>query len=855
VKPTIAFTARRNSKESFALVITLIMVALAAVIVVGLLISASFERLSADAYRNRLRAEIAAQSGLAAALNALAGASGPNDFRFVTAVGDDGKPVLIPLTKPDPTTGSVSLDTASKRLLYSNSAASATLTLSTVTNPRVTRQAGYIPITDSSNQEIERYAFYIDEGGSRQNLAMQGGSDRIYARDPNELPVVTATAAPTPFTSAQTQALKDNRPLLFTPSTANPVLSPNPVTPPVDNYSYATASAIANVTPEGKPRVNLLKLKSYVDGLPVDQTSGNPRAALVDRLLSPSEQGNEWGGGNLSFLTKLTHYSATQCKQIIANLLDYMDEDVFPTTDNVDNPTYFGVEGRADSSDKVQGHPYVVFVGTGMVFNRSSAPPGALNSTRVLVFLGLANPWGKPTADWATFYQKPELEVVVTGTATGGNLGSDAGAYFKSTFSTADSSNNLLTVAAASIAPNTSIVFPGPPSGNNYANFNDMRSAGQQQPPNMDFTNLGFKIKRLRLKYTSTDGRSGYIQVLDGLGSIAQPNSPNSSSMSTTSGALVYKFPNNNPKEDFHLNSDPRLDFVATRWTLSRSTDQGSVSPTPQTTLSIFAVSDQSSSDFFGGAPVPSDSTWYKGTDASADFFVKSPPKDGSAPHLDSAGELGYLHTGIPWETLRFYVTGNETNGKERDREFLAYIHSGTFAGTDYSVVPTHLGQSAPATPIPLLGGPININTNKRSTLQSLFLGASATLDSDATSRAKGTATDPDAPTLADGLAANAATAPFALPGDYFSLPAVKTVTNAQTTDFNREVLARRTANVIGSQSTRFTVYSLGEARDKAGANILTTSTVNLRAEVELQTDSNGKPMPKVLSTAYYLSN
>ena len=40
---------------------------------------------------------------------------------------------------------------------------------------------------------------------------------------------------------------------------------------------------------------------------------------------------------------------------------------------------------------------------------------------------------------------------------------------------------------------------------------------GAGQPPGMVFSNLGYQITKLRLKYTSTNGTSGYIQVLDNL--------------------------------------------------------------------------------------------------------------------------------------------------------------------------------------------------------------------------------------------------------------------------------------------------------------------------------------------------
>jgi hypothetical protein len=284
-------------------------------------------------------------------------------------------------------------------------------------------------------------------------------------------------------------------------------------------------------------------------------------------------------------------------------------------------------------------------------------------------------------------------------------------------------------------------------------------------------------------------------------------------------------------------------------------------SPNPTSAVTVLTGADSPDADFIAKNPSQTGYLWYTVDDVVSNFFVKSPLKDGSAPKLDSSGELGFLHTGIPWETIRFYVTGAETPAKARDREFLAYVQSGTFTGgdktppnTDYGTVPTHVGQTDPVDAVPLIGGPLNVNTNKRPTLQALFMGASSTLDSDATSKAK-SGGDQDASDIADALGTNATAAPFALPGDFLALPVIKGITNTQATDFKRETVARRTANMLATQSTRFTVYALGEARDKAGGATVTTSSVNLRAEVELQTDSTGKPMPRVLSATYYLIN
>ncbi len=869
----------------FALIVTLIMITLVAVMVIAFLSNASLERITSKSFDERTRAEAAAQSGLAAALHALSGAP---DFRYITVAGDDNKPLLIPLNY-DPASGILTANTAAQRNLSSQRAGApaATITLSTFGTPRITRPADFISLNSTNSagapQELERYAFFVDEAGSRQNLGVQGPAQtptpraRAYARDPNELPLVTATTSPVPFAGSQLQAINEGRWLLFTPPTGNAVLQNSPATPGLDYPHYATASAITNLNPEGKPRVDLKRLKDYIEPLPVDQAAGNQRAALVDRLLNPAETGSEWGGGNLSILKRLdtSRYSSDKANQIVANLIDYLDSDLFPTTDNVDAPTYFGVEGKADANGNVVGHPYINFVGTGLVFNRSSASGfvGALNSTRILAVIGLVNPWTLETKDWTQFYIKPEIEISIQGTASGGNLGSAASAYFHGpaipnppsrAFNTTDSSNQLTSfptpqLSNGKIPALSGFSFPtNMGSSTNYATNYDMLGTVGRQPPGMVFSNLGFKITKLRLKYTGTDGRAGYVQVLDGLNVTPQPANPSTVDMDHQGGSLVFKFANGAPdKTDFHLKTDPRRNFEASGWNLSKSAESGAAPPVPSTAVDVFSGADNANWDFTGQAPTLRNHLWYTKTDIAQDFYVKSPATDGSAPTLDSAGELGFLHTGIPWETLRMYVTSAEAatpTTKSRDREVLAYVQAGTFSAADYSTVPRAASASASPSPgIPLVTGPLNVNTNKQPTLHSLFLGASALTDTDARDRASGAQPDDDASALAAGVAANAAVRILIFPGDVLSLAAVRAITDAQTADFKRETLARRTANVLGTQSTRFTVYSVGEAREKAGPNIVTRARVNLRAEIEMRVDQNGKPVPAVLSTAYYV--
>jgi Tfp pilus assembly protein PilX len=67
-----------RTKDGFALVVALIMVALAAVIAVGVLTTVSVERGTATSYNSRYQADLAAQNGLQAAAKTLAGTAFPS---------------------------------------------------------------------------------------------------------------------------------------------------------------------------------------------------------------------------------------------------------------------------------------------------------------------------------------------------------------------------------------------------------------------------------------------------------------------------------------------------------------------------------------------------------------------------------------------------------------------------------------------------------------------------------------------------------------------------------------------------------------------------------------------------------
>ena len=100
-----------HSRRGFALVVTLVMVALMAVIAVGVFTSVSVERATATSYNNRYQAELAVQNGLQAAAKTLAATptgpssiTGTDTFLVVRADGtadaNGNKPAYYYLAKP-----------------------------------------------------------------------------------------------------------------------------------------------------------------------------------------------------------------------------------------------------------------------------------------------------------------------------------------------------------------------------------------------------------------------------------------------------------------------------------------------------------------------------------------------------------------------------------------------------------------------------------------------------------------------------------------------------------------------------------------------------------------------------------
>ncbi len=274
-------TSSRFRESGFALVITLIMVVLAAVLVIGFLVSASSDRSSASTYDQSYQAQLAAESGLEAAKEALralptAGAtpqtqndsfivlsendpnnvpyyyigsanpnsSGPNAYQNPTiqyfplySGGTISAPVAIaagvaPTPTPPPTPTSVASQSFGSITVYYPKLFPSPAPHA-VWQPNIRTQWQYLPTPTPAPAQKPmqyRYTYWIEDLASYvdANVAGNPGEDgtatshqRLYGFDPKEIALFTlfSSASNTDSGSTYAKTLVGNHGLLFTPLT------------------------------------------------------------------------------------------------------------------------------------------------------------------------------------------------------------------------------------------------------------------------------------------------------------------------------------------------------------------------------------------------------------------------------------------------------------------------------------------------------------------------------------------------------------------------------------------------------------------------------------------------------------
>lgn len=830
---------RRES--GVALVTTVIVVAMLAVVAVALMQSTTIDRLSSRTSSNYFQAQLAAQAGLAEAMAAIAANSA--NFSYVTGAEPQGGGNARTFIRP--VDGSSGVWRFNGSPVYLDSGIGGDEARFIITGdretPGVLRTAAWKTIERENPRpnETVRYAFFTDEAGSKQNLGWWGGgAARGVATNladlALQLPDLTGeSVAPFPASAAQSlSSLRTYSPTTFRfgnllipslkanlelPSVATlNVASPAELDGRINGYFFALSSPSGASTPSGGVKLNIAALVQYIDNLSADQGADSPRAQLVNQLLTPNPpEASNWGGGDLSWLASSVNYSSAEQRQIVANLIDYLDEDLIPTTDNVDAPTYLGVESKPMGNGTVRGHPYMNMVGIGTVFNWSTgANPGRLNSTRILAVAGLANPW---SAAILTGSYQPEIEIEVQGEVLRGGLGGDAQAYFKTALD-----EELTRVPVTELLSGKGVTFPGAVNDDkNYANFNSFFQAGNPQPADILFRNLIYRIKKFRLKFTDDSGREGYVQIVPADKNIVMD--PEEVASPGVGGSRVYKFTRLSPQQqDLHLQADPRGNFAANAWINSES--EGGEEPEIPTPRSEVNVAAGAGPGWDGAQGMSTGARWFE-SQGRVNHFSRALTEG-----MSSIGEFGYLWTGKPWQTLNLTRTDSPPT---EDWNLLDYVSAGRSAGG--IVVPTlPLGLIGPESePASLVAqGGFNINTRKSATLAAVLQGA------------------PDL--SADAAASVAQLPPSDLASPYGQIAewtekAGSLFAGSVDAKFEREAAQRAMANIAVAQSRVFTIYTAGEYQQGT-----TRSRAYLEADVFLDVDpSSGNPRLKILSQRY----
>jgi hypothetical protein len=850
-----------NREQGAALVVTLIVCTVLAMVVVALMQNTTLDRASAASVGNQYRAQLAAEAGLADAMAQMSRAI--TDFSYVSGTEDvDG------FSRSYVRGRSVAQGVwvfSDADVAYLDSGADEPLATVLVsgpdTNTGVFKQAQYKTLT-TTNSQTNRFAFWVDEANSKQNISWWGGQTlRGPVTNLANLRLMLPSANGASASAMPTSALKSiedartwnvriansffGREMVYqsvthnllTPATIN--LLSQEAQGRSDNYFFAFSGPSSAMSPIGNVKLNVEHLRTYLNsGISSAQGAGSPKALLVEQLLTPNPpEASNWGGGDLSWLATSGIYTQAERRQIVANLIDYLDDDLIPTTDSVTAPTYFGVEMRADAQGAIRGHPIINFVSIGLIFNRSGAAAslGQLNSTRVLCSFGLTFPWASSNVSTADY--TPEISIRIDGEVAGGvpALGTNASAYFK------EQLNDQLTSRPTNrFAPFTGSNWPqavGLSGGASYANLfgHSQGDWPERGPADMIFSNLVANITQLRLRYAPSGGGSpGYVQILPANLRIALITNPITAGIpAPPPNALQVKFTMSDYTNtmNLYLAGDPRAHFRSASWTnLASSTNFGTNIPPPASD-DVVMSSGADTNTWDGAQGLPMTFTWYTNRSVS-DHFSRA-----SGAGMQSIGEIGYLWTGKPWQTVNLTRTNQQPTN---DWNLLDYISSGyTVSGpgtaiTNLTSLPLQLpkARSTNTSNITIsnslvVDGGFNVLTRKPATAAAFFQGASGLLP-DVVTRF----TSQERPNQA------------ALGGVLANLSNLSSQTG---TKFEREEIVRAVANAAVLQSRIFTVYSLGEVAQPRG-----TSQVLLEADVFVDVNPDtGAPQLRVLSKRF----
>lgn len=870
---------RRSGESAFALISTLLIIAILTIMVVAFMQSMRIDRLTARAYLDKTTAEMLAEAGLNEAIQKLVNGANTGQLSVGSAFESGARVLKHPIAVVTTNGTSTVTDLIS--------AGTSTGNINLIDND-VMIQVPFVEVKDAENKDIGFYGYWVDPNTSRQPIQFVENVTRKNLAGWNEFPLLDKSS--TAFTAAERTKLENGRNFLLSTLTSNVLTSSNKV----DSYNFTLKSQNALISQEGYPKLNLKQLKDYLDGgvteyegfpeslgggypgLSTVQGPLSPRIALIDQLLdigdSDTDETNNngyfvrkaWGYGSMKWIRM--KYTDAEAKQIVANIIDYIDEDRIPTCDALPGSTpspnfsaqqnniiastpaatIMGVEAWV-SGTAVFGHPYITYVGTGIIVNSGA---NNMNSTRILSYFNVANPyessitWGNgASSSFVGLNYIPEFQFLATGTATwsGNTSGQPAANVFKQGWLTQEA-NFFNHNTTRTIPPYTSYLHPrSASSGNDLANGYNTVNLN-----NVSIPDLKFQMDCGRLVYVSGGSRF-LVQDVSALRS--NPKTYPTPYVKNSGGTDTIKLRGTGPSQnDYWLTSDPRLNFQASRWTIATPQQSGS-SDNPAVPFSAQTVGLASTAavvDGPDGRQGANDSNlWYQSAinrhfPTYAQGYRPSPAVD-TLP-MESLSELGFIHAARPWQTLRIHPTAQSSANKE-DWRFLDYLHNG--AGlvkignmvkltVQNPVNPADTNSNYPYKWYQVAEAGINFNTANKLTLTAMFS------DMPKVSGA-GNYSATEAGVFADALlgydpGTNGINGLFSRFGNILSIPLL---TSGSTFDFEKEQFYARFSNAYSQYPLAFTIYSKGEIKQRA----ILRAKVNLRTEVVLEpkVDASGK--------------
>jgi hypothetical protein len=335
-----------------ALVTTVIVIAVLAVVAVAFMQSTGIDRLSSRVGMNYFRAQLAAEAGLAVAEATLARAM-TNDTFIVVAntnrqlfVGNGTNSTNFSYTpafstSPNPTsavapivTGGIPTTNVAGGILFTNQMPGGL----SITSPAVS----WVFLTNAAGQTNACFAYWVEDLGGKLDLSLVGATNaaditnarRLTGTNPAEIALWSffnpssasdaGNASATALTAARSNLLTTATARLVNSSVTTNMLADFAVNlrhdtnePEVIPFGFGYADA-------GKAKYNL---------------NTNTNAAGAARLADAIRR-NLPNFGNRSGAMDPTAY----VNSIAASIVDYADTNDVPTVDNPDNPTYFGIE-------------------------------------------------------------------------------------------------------------------------------------------------------------------------------------------------------------------------------------------------------------------------------------------------------------------------------------------------------------------------------------------------------------------------------------------------------------------------------------------------------------------------------